>query len=122
MNTTDIRDQRDSLRETTRHADTKASLLLLAPGFALAGGSTVASLDGTAALLGSWALIAAVAMAAPIGAAIWPRSPGASTNEIERLQEIVEVKLRWIRTAIGLGALALTLAAATVITLGVQTA
>lgn len=116
MNTTDFRDQRDSLRETTRHADTKASLLLLARGFALAGGSTVASLDGPAALLGSWALITAVAMAAPIGAAIWPRSLGGAPDEVERLQGIVRVKFRWIRTAIVLGGIALALAAAAVIT------
>lgn len=61
-------------------------------------------------------MIVAVAMAAPIGAAIWPRSLKASLGEIERLQHIVETKLRWIRTAIGLGGLALALAGAAVIT------
>jgi hypothetical protein len=116
VNTIGIRDQRDSLRETTRHADTKASLLLLAPGAALAGSGIITGLHGAAAVLASWALIVAVAMAAPIGAAIWPRSPKPSLGEIERLQHIVETKLQWIRIAIGLGGLALALAGAAVIT------
>jgi hypothetical protein len=114
--TEELRDQRDSLRETTRHADTKASLLLLAPGAALAGSGITTGLDGPASVLASWALIVAVAMAAPIGAAIWPRSPRSTVDEVERLQHIVETKLRWIRVAISLGGLALALAAAAVIT------
>lgn len=116
----DLQHRIDALREDTRHADTKASLLLLAPGGALAGAGLLGGLVGSAHTLASMALIVAVAMAAPIGAAIWPRrrSHGAPASEADRLEAIVDAKWRWLRTAIGLGGLALALAAVAVVAAG----
>jgi len=140
--TDELRSQIASLRETTRHADQKASLLLLAPGGALAASGLLAGLAGEARTLGAWALILAVAMAAPIGAALLPRRPrglqrrqsraaiiaaaqqraagGATAEagyaaEVRRLQAILAAKWGWIEVAILLGALALITAAAAVI-------
>jgi hypothetical protein len=130
----------DRLRDTTTVIRTVAGLLLLAPGFALAGAGLLGGLDGAAKTLAEWALITAVAMAAPIGAAIWPRRPDARREtraeiiadaerravatpaaveaqaaEVERLQEIVDAKWGWVQVAIVFGAIALALAAAAVI-------
>lgn len=140
--TDELCSQITSLRETTRHADQKASLLLLAPGGALAAAGLLTDLTGEARTLGAWALILAVAMAAPIGAALLPRRPrslqrrqsraeiiaaaqqraaGSATTEalhaaeVQRLQAILAAKWGWIELAIFLGALALITAAAAVI-------
>jgi hypothetical protein len=136
----ELRAQRDSLRATTSDIRQLGGILLIAPGAALAGAGIVADLTGTTRDLAALAVIAGVAIFAPIGAAVRPMRPprrrqtteqilaGAEilaagghptalmlAVEIHRLQRIVDVKWRWIWTAIGLGGCALTLAAAALI-------
>lgn len=136
----ELRAQRDSLRATTNDIRQLGGILLIAPGFALAGAGIVADLTGTTRDLAALAVIAGVAIFAPIGAAIRPMRPmqrrqtreqiraaaetlagGGEpaviklTVEVERLQQIVDAKWRWIWTAIALGGCALALAAAALI-------
>jgi hypothetical protein len=136
MTTTDIlTSQRDSLRDMTRHADSKASLLLIAPGAALTTMGTVAALTGAAAILATIALVLAVAVIPVIAAAIWPRRPRNALQsveeivtaaelaaddefraadqlgeEIHRLQRIMRVKWAWTRIALALTVAAVALA------------
>jgi hypothetical protein len=127
--------QRDSLREATRHADSKASPLLIAPGAALTTMSTVAALTGPAKVAGTVALVAAVAVIPAIVAAIWPRRPHITRQtapsilataermaadeghtadriavETAALQRIIATKWVWTRVALGLTAAAVALA------------
>jgi len=138
-----LNDRIAALRGTTADVRTIAGLLLLAPGGALAGSGLLAGLHGTARTFAEMALIVAVSITIPIGAAIWPRRPAVRrqsveqiladaslradgtrpasemlASEVQRLQEIVDAKWRWIRVAIGLGGLALVLGASAVIAAG----
>lgn len=136
MTTLDIlTSQRDSLREMTRHADSKASLLLIAPGAALTTMGTVAALTGAAAVLATVALVLAVAVIPAIAAAIWPRRPRRAVQSVEEiitaaelaadseitaadqlgeeihlLQRIMAVKWLWTRAALALTVAAVALA------------
>lgn len=120
-----LAERRDQIRDLTRHADQKASLLILAPGSALAALGPVAALTGAAGVLGGLALAVALAVVPAIVAVVWPRrglvgveaaGPGALAREVRALDRIAAAKWAWTKAALGLVLAAVALAGATALT------
>ncbi|WP_199043189.1 hypothetical protein [Glycomyces salinus] len=140
---TDLREDIQSLRDQTRHADSKAQLLAAALIPSVVGAVAVggyAGLPATAEITAGTAMGCALAAILALGAVVWPQHPGravltgetkgaasaageaspASTRrhllavERARLERITAVKWALLRTAITGSGLALVLGTVTV--------